>query len=371
MVVGVVREIKEAEGRVALTPAGARELVAHGHDVLLESGAGRRAGFDDEHYIAEGARLTPGADQVWEASDLLLKVKEPIELEYPRLRGGQILFTYLHLAADPRLVEALTAAGSTAVAYETIEDATGRLPLLAPMSEVAGRLAAQTGAYFLQEPMGGPGVLMGGVPGVRPARVLIIGGGVVGTHAARVATGMGADVTILERSLARIRDLEQLFQNRATVLASDALTLEREVEWADLVIGAVLVPGTRAPRLVGRSMLEGMAPGSVVVDVAIDQGGCIETSRPTTHTSPTFVEAGVLHYCVANMPGGVPRTSTQALTNATLPYILRLADDGLERALASDPGLARGLNVHGGRVVFQPVLDALAAPEASPSLRVV
>jgi alanine dehydrogenase len=365
MQIGVVKEIKPAERRVALTPAGVRELVDTGHRVLVERGAGVGAGFDDAAYDLAGAQLVAQAADVWSASELLLKVKEPIEPEYGLMNGDLTLFTYLHLAPNRPLTEALLRAGTTAIAYETVEDAHGHLPLLAPMSEVAGRLAAQAGAYCLQDPLGGPGVLIGGVPGVAPANVLVIGGGVVGTHAARVAAGMGAEVTILERSLDRLRELEQLFDGRARCLMSNALTLEQGLHDAHLVIGAVLIPGALAPKLVTREMLGLLRRGSVLVDVAIDQGGCFATSRPTTHGAPTYEVDGILHYCVANMPGAVPATSTQALTNATLPYVRRLADLGIEAALEADPGLARGLNVAAGEIVYEPVAQAFGAAEVT------
>ena len=359
MRVGVVKEVKVAERRVALTPAGARELAATGHEVLVERAAGAGAGFHDADYEAAGARIVADAAEVWARSELLLKVKEPVAAEYGHLHPGLTLFTYLHLAADVPLIEALAASGATAIAYETIEEG-GALPLLAPMSEVAGRLAAQAGAYFLQAPFGGPGVLMGGVPGVAPAKVLVIGGGVVGTHAARIAMGMEAEVTILERSLPRIRELEERFAGRARVLMSDASTIEESLRSSDVVIGAVLVPGARAPRLVTREMLGLMRPASVIVDVAIDQGGCVETARPTTHAEPVYEVDGIVHYCVGNMPGAVPVTSTRALTNATLPYVRRLADLGAQDALAADPGFAAGLNVRAGEITYAPVAEAYA-----------
>ncbi len=363
MVVGVVKEIKPAERRVALTPAGVAELSARGLRVLVEGGAGEGSGFADAAYAAAGAEIAATAADVWAAADLLLKVKEPIEPEYAHLRAGQTVFTYLHLAADRPLIDALVGSGATAIAYETVEDGAGRLPLLAPMSEIAGRLATQAGAYFLQDPMGGNGTLIGGAPGVAPASVLVIGGGNVGTHAARVACGMGARVTILERSLPRLRELEDRFAGIATVLMSDALTLEQELERADLVIGAVLIPGAAAPRLVPRAALATMRRRAVLVDVAIDQGGCAETSRPTTHGDPVFDVDGVLHYCVANMPGAVPATSTRALTNATLPYVLALAG-GVDAALGADPGLAAGVNVRDGAIVHPEVADYHAAVAA-------
>jgi len=360
MRIGVVKEIKPAERRIALTPAGTRELAQAGHEVLVERGAGAGAGFEDAAYELAGAQLVPRAADVWAASELLLKVKEPIEPEYALMHDRLTLFTYLHLAPNRPLTEALLHAGTTAIAYETVEDHRGRLPLLAPMSEVAGRLAAQAGAYFLQDPFGGPGILMGGVPGVAPANVLVIGGGVVGTHAARIAAGMGAEVTILERSLDRLRELEEHFDGRVRCLMSDALSLEQGLRDADLVIGAVLVPGALAPRLVTREMLGMLRPRRVLVDVAIDQGGCFATSHPTTHGAPTYEVDGIVHYCVANMPGAVPATSTRALTNATLPYVRRIADLGVDAALAADPGLARGLNVAAGEIVYAPVAEAFA-----------
>jgi alanine dehydrogenase len=358
--VGLVAELKPGERRCALTPAGARELAAAGHDVLVQAGAGDGSGFTDAKYTQAGARLAPDAATVWASADLLLKVKEPITREYEHLRAGQTLFTYLHLAADRPLTEALVDSGTTAVAYETIEDRDGRLPLLAPMSEIAGRLAAQAGAYFLQDPLGGRGVLIGGVPGVAPARVTVLGGGVVGTHAARVACGMGADVTILDRSLPRLRELDELFEGRARVVMSSAAQIEEELLRSDVVIGAVLVPGAAAPKLVTREMLHLLPARAALVDVAIDQGGCFETSRPTTHAEPAYEVDGILHYCVANMPGAVPRTSTRALTNATLPYVKALAEFGVDELIAHDPGVAPGVNVRDGVVVSAPVAEALA-----------
>ena len=363
-VVGVVREVKPGERRCALTPAGARELAAAGHRVVVERGTGAGAGLPDEAYARAGAELVDDAADVWARSELLLKVKEPVPSEFGHLRAGQVLFAYLHLAPNRALTGALVDARATAVALETVEDDGGHLPLLAPMSEIAGRLAAGQAAYFLQAALGGPGLLIGGAPGVAPARVLVIGGGVVGAHAARVAHGMGAEVTILERSLPRLRELEERFAGRARVLMSDAETLEDELARADAVIGAVLVAGALAPRLVTREMLALLRPRAVVVDVAIDQGGCLETSRPTTHADPAYVVDDVVHLCVANLPGAVPVTSTRALTNATLPYVRRLADRGLDRGAAEDPGLARGINVRDGEVVLGPVADALLASAA-------
>ncbi|HEV3036102.1 MAG TPA: alanine dehydrogenase [Solirubrobacteraceae bacterium] len=358
MVVGVVKEIKPAERRVALTPAGVRELAAGGASVLVEAQAGVGSGFEDEAYERAGAQLVSTAAEVWERSDLLVKVKEPIASEYQLLRPDLVLFTYLHLAADLPLIDALVESRATAIAYETVEDTHGALPLLAPMSEVAGRLATQAGAYFLQDPMGGNGTLIGGAPGVRAARVLVIGGGVVGTQATRIAVGMGAEVTVLERSLSRIRELEQQFDGRVSVLMSNRLTLEAELPNADLVIGAVLIPGAAAPHLIKREDLALLKRRSVIVDVAIDQGGCAETSRPTTHGDPVYEVDGVLHYCVANMPGAVPATSTQTLTNATLPYVLGLASHGVDGSFDADAGFAKGLNVRGGEIAYRPVKEA-------------
>ena len=325
MRIGVAKEIKPDEYRVALTPAGALELIQQGHDVVVEVDAGAGSSFADSTYERVGARIAP-VDEVWSSSELLLKVKEPIASEYERLREGLTLFTYLHIAADESLVRALVDSGVAAVAYETVETVRGALPLLAPMSEVAGRLSTQAGAYFLEKPFGGRGLLLGGVPGVAPGKVVVIGGGIVGYNAAIVALGLGAQVTILERSIDRMRHLEEILSGRVTLLMSSSLEIAASVAEADLVIGAVLIPGAVAPKLVTREMIGGMNPGSVVVDVAIDQGGCFETSHPTTHSDPVYVVDGVTHYCVANMPGGVPVTSTMALTNATLPYVEAIAE---------------------------------------------
>src|SRR3954451_25235507 len=327
MRIGVVKEIKPDEYRVALTPAGALELINAGHDVAVETVAGVGSAFPDDVYERVGVRIA-SVDDVWETSDLVLKVKEPIAAEYARLREGQILFTYLHIAADEPLTRALIDSGITAVAYETVE-VRGGLPLLAPMSEVAGRLAPQAGAYFLEKPLGGRGLLLGGVPGVAPGRVVIIGGGVVGYNAAVIALGLGAQVTILDRSIDRMRHLEEVLSGRVSLVMSSSLQIEESVREVDVVIGAVLIPGAKAPKLVTRSMIGEMKEGAVVVDVAIDQGGCVETARPTTHSDPVYTVDGVTHYCVANMPGAVPITSTKALTNATLPYVELIADLGL------------------------------------------
>lgn len=359
MRIGCPKEIKPQEYRVGLTPDAAREAVARGHEVMVETGAGMGAGFADADYSAAGARILPDADEVFAAAEMIVKVKEPQPVERARLRAGQVLFTYLHLAPDAAQTHDLLASGVTAIAYETVTDRTGGLPLLAPMSEVAGRLAPQVGAWALQKANGGRGVLMGGVPGVLPARVVVIGGGVVGTHAARVAAGMGADVVVLDRALARLRYLDDAFGGQfRTAYASAGATADL-VARADLVIGAVLVPGAAAPRLVTRAQLGTMQPGAVVVDVAIDQGGCFETSRPTTHSDPIYNVDGIVHYCVANMPGAVARTATQALGNATLPFLLALADKGWKLACAEDPHLKAGLNVHAGHLTYPAVGAAL------------
>jgi alanine dehydrogenase len=355
--IGVAKEIKSDEYRVALTPAGALELIRQGHDVLVESGAGTGSAFADDAYTNVGARMV-SVDDVWNDSELLLKVKEPIEPEYQRLREGLLLFTYLHIAADERLTRALIDSGVTAVAYETVETDDRRLPLLAPMSEIAGRLAAQAGAYFLEKPLGGRGLLLGGVPGVAPGRVMVIGGGAVGYNAAIIAIGLGAQVTILERSIDRMRYLDEILSGRVSLVMSSSLQIAESIKDADVVIGAVLIPGALAPKLVTREMIGDMTKGAVVVDVAIDQGGCFETSRPTTHSDPVYEVDGVTHYCVANMPGGVPITSTKALTNATLPYVEAIAERGLREAVAVDRALARGVNVVEGKITYRAVAEA-------------
>jgi alanine dehydrogenase len=357
MKVGVARERKASEKRVALTPPGVRELSKDGHVVLVEQGAGRGCGFSDDDYVRSGARIVDRVG-VWEESDLLCKVKEPLEDEYPFLRPGLTLFTFLHLAPNPTLVEVLAGSGATAVAYETVEDARGDLPLLTPMSEIAGGLAAHAAAHFLQAPHGGSGLLIGGAAGVAAARTLVLGGGHAGFEAARVAAGMGAEVTILELSPVRLRELEHFFDGRVRVLISDTDTIEELVSEADVVVGTVLVSGARTPRLVTRRMLAHMPDGGVLIDVAIDQGGCAESSRPTTHDEPTFGVEGIVHYCVTNMPGAVPSTSTRALMNATLPYVRRIAGLGIEDAVRSDPLLARGVNVRAGEIVHDRVADA-------------
>jgi len=359
MKIGVPKEIKVHEYRVGLVPAGVRELVDAGHQVLVESSAGAGIGFEDSHYKSAGALIAQRAQDVFGAADLVVKVKEPQLEECRQLRSGQTLFTYLHLAADRDQALALVASGATAIAYETVTAPDGSLPLLTPMSEVAGRMAVQVGAISLQKANGGFGVLLGGVPGVAPAKVVVLGGGVSGTHAVEMAVGLRADVTVVDRSVKRLRELSSIFGSQLKTVYSTAHAIEELVRDADLVIGAVLIAGAAAPKLVTRAMVKTMKPGAVLVDIAIDQGGCFETSRPTTHAAPTFILDGVIHYCVTNMPGAVPRTSTFALTNATLPYVRALADHGWRQAIANDPGLARGLNVHAGVVTHEAVASAL------------
>jgi alanine dehydrogenase len=357
MLVGVPKEIKVHESRVALTPEGVFEFVRSGHQVVVETGAGVGSAISDADFIAAGARIESDVEKIWSQADLILKVKEPIPAEYPRLRSGQILFTYLHLAASKECTDALLKSGTTAIAYETVE-VDGALPLLAPMSEVAGRLAVQVGAYALQKPNGGRGVLLAGVPGVAPGKVVVIGGGVAGLNAAVIAMGMGAEVTVIDRSLPRLAYIDSLYNGRIKTLASTSHAIDREIKQADLVIGAVLVHGAKAPKLVTNAQVAQMKPGSVLVDIAIDQGGCFEDSRPTTHAEPTFEVHNSIFYCVANMPGAVPVASTYALTNATLPYALSIADKGWEKAIADDPALDRGLNVHAGKVRYNAVAVA-------------
>ncbi len=357
MLVGVPKEIKVHESRVALTPEGVFEFVRSGHQVVVEKSAGVGSAISDADFVAAGARIESDVEKIWSQADLILKVKEPIAVEYPRLRSGQILFTYLHLAASKECTDALLKSGTTAIAYETVE-IDGALPLLAPMSEVAGRLAVQVGAYALQKPNGGRGVLLAGVPGVAPGKVVVIGGGVAGLNAAVIAMGMGADVTVLDRSLPRLAYIDSLYNGRIKTLASTLHAIDRELKQADLVIGAVLVHGAKAPKLVTNAQVAQMKPGSVLVDIAIDQGGCFEDSKPTTHAEPTFEVHNSIFYCVANMPGAVPVASTYALTNATLPYALSIANKGWEKAIADDPALARGLNVHAGKVRYDAVAVA-------------
>ena len=357
MRIGVAKEIKQDEYRVALTPAGAGELRQRGHEVVVETGAGAGSAFLDGDYEAVGARIV-SVDDVWATSEMVLKVKEPLPEEFGRLREGQVLFTYLHLAADDELTRALLASGATCVAYETVETDDGKLPLLAPMSEVAGRLATQMGAWALEKAQGGRGLLLGGVPGVPPAKVVVLGGGIVGYNAALIAVGMQADVWVLDKSVERMRDLEMMLDGRITLAMSNSLQIERATADADLVIGAVLIPGARAPKLVTKDMLGGLKPGAALVDVAIDQGGCFGTSRPTTHSDPIYEIDGIVHYCVANMPGAVPITSTFALTNVTLPYVEAIAEHGVREAVARDPALARGVNVLDGKITYEAVADA-------------
>lgn len=361
MLIGVPKEIKVHEYRVGLTPAAVREYCARNHRVIVEAGAGAGIGATDELYERNGAKIVATAAEIFRQAEMIVKVKEPQPSEWIQLREGQILFTYLHLAADPEQTRGLLASGCTAVAYETVTDATGALPLLAPMSEVAGRLSIEAAASALRRPAGGRGLLIGGVPGVEPARILIIGGGVVGTHAARMAVGLGGDVTILDRSISRLRVLDEMFGGRVRTCFSIADALERELAAADVIIGAVLVAGASAPKLVSRSDLKEMKRGAVIVDVAIDQGGCVETSRPTTHDQPTYEVDGIIHYCVANMPGAVPITSSHALNNATLPFGLELASGGIE-AIFRSPSLRAGLNIHRGMVTCRAVAESLALP---------
>jgi len=367
--VGVPTEIKTDEYRVALTPSGARELSQHGHEVIVQQGAGLGSAIADEEYIAQGARLVGDADAVFAQAEMIVKVKEPQPAEVARLRPGQLLFTYLHLAPDVDLTQGLVASGATCVAYETVEDSLGRLPLLAPMSEIAGKIATQAGAFMLEKPLGGRGLLLGGVPGVAAGKVMVIGGGVVGQNAAQVALGMGAEVYIYDRSIDRLRELEHQMNWLASTCFASTLDVEQRLPEVDLVIGAVLVKGGKAPHVITREQLGLMKRGAVLVDVSIDQGGCFETSHATTHSDPTYEVDGIIHYCVANMPGAVPITSTWALTNATMPYVLKLADRGVRAALESDPGFAKGLNVAAGKVTYAPVaedqgLECVAPAEA-------
>ncbi|MBP9183168.1 MAG: alanine dehydrogenase [Fuscovulum sp.] len=362
MKIGCPKEIKPQEFRVGMTPDAAREAIAHGHEVMIETKAGVGAGFSDDDYKAAGATIIVTADEVFAKADMIVKVKEPQAVERKRLRPGQVLFTYLHLAPDPEQTRDLLASGATCIAYETVTDARGGLPLLAPMSEVAGRLAPQVGAWTLQKANGGRGVLLGGVPGVAPANVVIVGGGVVGTAAARVAVGMGARVTVLDRSVPRLSYLDDIFHGKLVTQYSSAAALAELARSADMVIGAVLIPGAAAPKLISRAQLKEMKPGAVLVDVAIDQGGCFETSRATTHQDPIYEVDGVMHYCVANMPGAVARTSTQALGNATMPFLLALANKGWKQACADDKHLLNGLNVHAGKLTYEAIGTALGLP---------
>ncbi|MBJ7243437.1 MAG: alanine dehydrogenase [Solirubrobacteraceae bacterium] len=366
MKVGVPSEIKVDEYRVAITPSGVRELTAHGHSVMIEKGAGEGSAISDAEYVEQGAEILKEADAVFAEAEMILKVKEPQPEEVARLRAGQVLFTYLHLAPDPELTAGLVASGATCVAYETVEDPEGRLPLLAPMSEIAGKIATQAGAFMLEKPLGGRGLLLGGVPGVAAGKVMVIGGGVVGQNAADIAVGMGAEVYIYDRNIDRLRELEPLMKGLVSTCFASTLEIEQRLPEMDLVVGAVLVKGGKAPHVITRQQLSLMKPGSVLVDVAIDQGGCFETSHSTTHSDPTYVVDGVTHYCVANMPGAVPITSTWALTNATMPFVLKLADLGVHGALRSDPGFMKGLNVAAGRVTYEPVAEDQGLSHIAP-----
>lgn len=361
MRIGVPKEVKNLETRVGITPAGVRNLVERGHSVLVETGAGVLSAFTDEEYVAAGAGLASAAD-IWSKSEMVVKVKEPTPAEYGYFRSGLILFTYLHLAPLPELTEQLLASKVTSVAYETLQDAAGTLPLLVPMSEVAGRIAVQIGATYLQKENEGRGLLLGGVPGVLPAEVCILGGGIVGTNAAKIAVGMGANVTIVDRSLNRLRELDDIFGGRVRTVASNSWNITAASAKSDLLIGGVLIPGASAPKLLTASMVKGMKQGSVIVDVAIDQGGCVETARPTTHSDPSYVVAGVVHYCVTNMPAAVPNTSTLALTNATFPYVMEIAEHGVVDALKSSTGFMKGLNTFAGQLTCEPVAISQGRP---------
>ncbi len=356
-VVGVPNEIKTHESRVALIPVGVEELTKAGHKVLIQAGAGQGSGISDDRYRESGAEIVPAAADVWKNADLIVKVKEPLTVEWPLMRSGQVVFTYFHFAADEALTKAVIQSGITAIAYETLKDARGQLPLLTPMSEVAGRMSIQQGAKYLERPFDGRGILLGGVPGVRPASVVIIGGGVVGANAAKIAAGIGANVTILDVNLDRLRYLDDVMAPNVTTLYSDRHNIMDSLSRADLLIGAVLIPGAKAPHLVRRADLKLMQPRAVIIDVAIDQGGCVETSKPTTHSQPTYIVDDVVHYCVTNMPGAVGRTSTYALTNVTLPYVMQLATKGLDKALAESPALKFGVNVRGGKVTNRAVAE--------------
>ena len=362
MIIGVPKEIKNNENRVALTPAGAKELVKRGHTVYVQHTAGENSGFPDSAYETVGAKILPSINDVYQTAEMIVKVKEPIAVEYPLVRKGQLVFTYFHFASDEKLTLAMMDSGSVCLAYETVENPDGTLPLLIPMSEVAGRMSIQEGARFLEKPQGGKGILLGGVPGVKPARVLVLGGGIVGYNAALMAAGMGADVTIADISLPRLRHLEEVMPANVRTLYSSTHNIETELPATDLVIGAVLIPGAKAPHLITKEMLGLMKPGSVLVDVAIDQGGCFETSHPTTHADPVYTVDGIVHYCVANIPGAVPQTSTLALTNATLPYVLELADKGWKEACKEDKTLYPGLNIIEGQIVYPAVAEAFGLP---------
>ena len=362
MIIGIPKEIKNNENRVALTPAGAKELVKRGHTVYVQHTAGENSGFPNSAYETVGAKILPSINDVYQTAEMIVKVKEPIAVEYPLVRKGQLVFTYFHFASDEKLTLAMMDSGSVCLAYETVENPDGTLPLLIPMSEVAGRMSIQEGARFLEKPQGGKGILLGGVPGVKPARVLVLGGGIVGYNAALMAAGMGADVTIADISLPRLRHLEEIMPANVRTLYSSTHNIETELPATDLVIGAVLIPGAKAPHLITKERLGLMKPGSVLVDVAIDQGGCFETSHPTTHADPVYTVDGIVHYCVANIPGAVPQTSTLALTNATLPYVLELADKGWKEACKEDKTLYPGLNIIEGQIVYPAVAEAFGLP---------
>lgn len=362
MIIGVPKEIKNNENRVAVTPAGVKELIKHGHTVYVQATAGNGSGFSDNDYMAAGAKMLATIAEVYAIAEMIIKVKEPIAEEYPLVKKGQLVFTYFHFACERALTDAMMASGATCIAYETVRDRQGHLPLLIPMSEVAGRMSIQEGARFLERPQGGKGILLGGVPGVKPAKVLVLGGGVVGSNAALMAAGLGADVTITDISLPVLRHLAQVMPKNVKTLFSSTHNIETELPDVDLVVGSVLIPGAKAPHLVSRSMLGLMKPGTVLVDVAIDQGGCFETSHPTTHSNPVYEVDGIVHYAVANIPGAVPYTSTLALTNATLPYAIRLADKGWREACKNDPGLADGVNIVDGKITFKAVAEAFDLP---------
>lgn len=362
MIIGLPKEIKDNESRVGLTPAGVKTLSDYGHTVLIEKSAGNGSGITDDEFRAAGGQIVDSADEVWRRGDMVVKVKEPVGPEYQRMREGQLLFTYLHLAPDPKLTQAMLASKITGVAYETITNDEGHLPLLTPMSEVAGRMAVQVGAHYLQKPEGGRGVLMGGVPGVLPAKTVIIGGGVVGINSIKMAVGLGANVTVLDKNLERLRYLDDIFGAQIKTLMSNDYNVQESIANADLVVGAVLIPGASAPHLVKRDMLKTMHKGAVIVDVAVDQGGCIETTHPTTHSNPTYYVDDVLHYCVANMPGAVPRTSTFALTNATLPFAVKLANKGFKDAIAKDNNLKAGVNTYAGHITYEAVAESQNLP---------
>lgn len=362
MIIGIPKEIKNNENRVALTPAGTQELVKRGHTVLIERSAGVASGFTDDQYTGAGARMIDSASEVFSTAEMIIKVKEPVEQEYSLIRAGQLVFTYFHFASYEPLARAMIKSGAICLAYETVERADGSLPLLIPMSEVAGRMAIQEGAKYLEKPLKGRGVLLGGVPGVKPAKVLILGAGIVGANAAKIAAGMGADVTVIDINLQRLRYLDDVMPKNVHTMVSNEYNIREMIKDHDLIVGAVLIPGAKAPRLITRDMLKMMRPGTVLVDVAVDQGGCIETCTPTTHENPTFIIDDVVHYCVANMPGAVPYTSTLALTNATLPYAVRLANYGWQKACLDNPDLRGGLNIIGGKVVYKAVADAFNLP---------